>query len=236
MTEAINSGKKLTQIDRFLEELSITEYYTGYSWGNNDIRTGFSDIFYLEKLFGQAAREGIINLSLLKNLGYWGELKAVSSIRIRGGKDVPVSFYDKGNISKNVLYDLSVYIKDLDKRIAYFGLTFISKLLRFSLSEYYGAIDTRIVSVFRTGGSGNKGKNWINLEVYGGSISKTPGWQFEYATWIFILRYIASKPNIDHKIYLPPNRFVQEGLREDGRWYCADVEMALYVYTHEVLR
>lgn len=236
MTEAINGNDKLKKIDSFLDEFSISKYYTKYSWGNDDFSTGFSYIFHLEKSFGQAAGEGIINLNLLKDLGKWGEHKAVSSIRIKGGKDVPVSFFDKGKISKIVLYDPSFYVKDLDKRIAYFGPTFISKLLRFSLPEYYGAIDTRIVSVFGTGGRGNKGKNWINLDVYGGSIYKTPGWQFEYAAWIFILRYIASKLNSEGEICPHPKRFVQEGLREEGKWYCADVEMALYAYTHEVLR
>lgn len=172
---------------------------------------------------------------MLKNLGKWGEHKNVSDIRIRGDKYVPVSFYDKGKISKNVLYDPSFYVKDLDKRIAYFGPTYISKILRFSLPEYYGAIDTRIVSVFGTGGRGNEGRNWININASGGAIAKIPGWQFEYAAWIFILRYIASKLNSEGQKCPHPKRFVQEGLREKGKWYCADVEMALYAYTHEVL-
>lgn len=235
MTEAIKNGEKLKQIDHFLDDISISKYYTRYSWGNDDISTGFSDIFHLEKEFAKAVSDSILVPNQLYSLAKWGNLNKKPKLKF--GNFIPLSFYQDGQISKKVLYDPSFYISDLDKRIEHFGPTFISKLLRFSLPEYYGAIDTRIVSVFGTGGRGHKGKNWINLDASsGGSISKTPGWQFEYAAWIFILRYIASKLNSEGEKCPHPKRFVQEGLREEGKWYCADIEMALYAYTHEVLK
>ncbi|MBN1181512.1 MAG: hypothetical protein JXB49_04435 [Bacteroidales bacterium] len=234
MTEAVKNGEKLKQIDRFLDDFSITKYYTQYSWGNDDFSTGFSDIFHLEKQYAKAVSESMIVPNHLRSLAVWGNLSKEPKLKF--GNFIPLSFFQNGQISKKVLYDPSFYISDLDKRIAYFGPTFISKLLRFSLPEYYGAIDTRIVSVFGTGGRGINGKKWIDLVVYGGSISKTPGWQFEYAAWIFILRYITSKLNNEGEKCPHPKRFVQDGLRENGKWYCADVEMALYAYTHEVLR
>ena len=240
MTEAINDlnrdkSGKLLNIDQFLEDNRLKNYYKKYTWNDDDIHTGFQDIFHLEKSFGEAGREGRIDLSHLLSLAKWGDHKNSSQIKIKSGEYIPLYLYNNGVVSNKVLYDPSFFIFDLETRIDYFGPIYISKLLRFSLPGYYGAIDSRLISVCGKEGKGGEGRNWINLRVSEGSIVKPPGWGFEYAAWVFILRYIASRLNQENIKCPHPQKFVEEGLRNGGKWYCADVEMALSAYTQEVL-
>jgi hypothetical protein len=113
------------------------------------------------------------------------------------------------------------------------GPTYISKVLRFSLPQEYGAIDTRCVRVFGHGDPVVHRHDWLKLRVHnsgsGWYIANT-NWPDDYASWVNILRYFASAlpANCPH-----PVTFVRSGLRKQGVWVCADVEMALFAYASQ---
>ena len=120
------------------------------------------------------------------------------------------------------------------------GPTNLSKVLRFALPPEFGAIDTKIVRVVGTGDSESKRQDWLDLKVrddgYGWYIPKTQAaWPEEYATWIDILRFFAQYLNEGGVACPHPPAFAEAGLRTQGLWCCADVEMALWSYASNCL-
>jgi len=101
----------------------------------------------------------------------------------------------------------------------------------------FGAVDSRLVRVFGQDYPGSLG--WIDLVAQqardGRWCINEQGWPEGYTTWINILRFFARALQ-DQGINCPhPHSFVDKGLRDEGIWYCADVEMALWSYASDKL-
>lgn len=222
-----------SQVDTFLSEQSMSDWYMKYSWSNDSWNTGFPEIQYLEETISHAARQDEVSESHLQSIAEWGHL--ISRPTLRGGDYAPLHLYRNGHPASWIRYDPARCLDELDRSIVNFGPTYLSMLLRFAMPCMYGAMNTRIVTVFGDGDQNTKGMGWFHLSVQQGSIRKGAGWTFEYATWIHILRYIAQSLN-EAGIPCPhPDSFVTAKLRDEGQWGAADVEMALFSYAGEVI-
>ncbi|WP_094227759.1 hypothetical protein [Methanolobus psychrotolerans] len=227
--------ERVKRVDSFLDLVDIAEWYKNYSWNRDTWKSGFPEILKLEIAIGGAAKNNAIDKSHLIQIAEWGRLRDPHRVELTGNLDIP--FYDEDTIFEWVERYPGMHLDRLSKVITGFGPTYSTKLLRFAVPSEFGALDTRLVRVFGRGDSKNKKIDFLKLAVQssnGGSIKTSRDtWPSEYAIWINILRYIAHKLN-DSSILCPhPEGFVEAGLREDGIWQCADVEMALFSYaTH----
>lgn len=225
------------ELDAFLKSNDMQALYKSYAWKNDTYARGFPDIAKLELQLRNSEIDTGITLNDAIDVAKWGAMR--NQKRISGSATV---------LPKNTLISADGATQpcvetqpqepiDTLKLINGFGPTYQSKVLRFALPEEYGAIDTRIVRVF---GQGNPKANkhaWLELKTTlgthkgkatGWSISNTQkNWPSGFSRWINILRYIAGK--IEGKC-LHPRQFEEYGLRKDGVWTCADVEMALFSY------
>jgi hypothetical protein len=123
-------------------------------------------------------------------------------------------------------------LQALQSRTRGLGPTYLSKVLRFAVPEHYGAIDSRCVRVLGQGDPSAVQHDWLELRVrndgYGWYIPKAQSaWPSDYGLWLAILHYVA----FNLKVPCPhPRAFIEKRLRREGRWACADVEMALFTY------
>lgn len=220
------------KIDDFLDRIDITDWYKKYSWKRDTWENGFPDILKLETVIGEAAKKNSIQKSHLIQIAQWGRLKDPNRVDFNGSLKIP--FYDTDKICEWVKKCPEMYLGYLDNSITGYGPTYSTKLLRFALPSEFGAIDTRLVRVFGKGDSRNKKADFLKLSVSkpnGGSINRDKEtWPSEYRVWTNILRYIAQKMNDNQSRCPHPSAFVEAGLRENGTWHCADVEMALFSY------
>jgi hypothetical protein len=163
----------------------------------------------------------------------WGKLRNASRIKcsqnfsfFEGKKHLPCR-YDAD--------DIIAIIKRLRQYVSGFGPTYLSKLIRFAFPYSAGAIDTRVVRIFGNGDERSKRHDWIQLKVrndgYGWYIPENQsGWPSEYGKWISILSYISNRLSQNNSACPQPEKFIENGLRVNNTWACADVEMALFAY------
>nr|WP_321497732.1 hypothetical protein [uncultured Methanolobus sp.] len=222
----------ITRIDDFLASTDLVDCYKRYSWERDTWSRGFPDIYRLEMMIGEAVRNKSLGVDHLLRIARWGGNN--KQIYCSGIVDVPV--YEGGRIAKWVEEEPERYINVICSEIRNFGPTYGSKLLRFALPSEYGAIDTWLVRVFGEGDSTKKRASFLDLKVTQnpdkrwGINSYQSRWPGEYGTWINVLRYIAKHMNENGQKCPHPDKFVDAGLRENGVWFCADVEMALFSY------
>jgi hypothetical protein len=220
------------RVDSFLDIVDIAEWYKSYSWDRDTWKSGFPEILKLEISIGEAAKNNTIDTSHLIQIAEWGGLRNPHRVELTGELSIP--FYNEGQICEWIERHPVMHLNRLDRVITGFGPTYSTKLLRFAVPSEFGALDTRLVRVFGRGDCKNKKIDFLKLAVQnsnGGSIKTSKDtWPNEYATWINILRHISQKLN-DSSVLCPhPEGFVKAGLRKDGTWQCADVEMALFSY------
>lgn len=220
------------QVDRFLTKTDFAAFYRAYSWKGDTYVEGFPDILRLEKQLGSSGRQDGITLQDIQDVVAWGHLR---NPRV-SGRAVPLKrsdLYDAQGRAQAAMADGAMEpLYALQRSTKGLGPTYLSKVLRFAIAEHYGAIDSRCVRVFGQGDPSAKQRDWLTLTAHnygsGWSISKTQrAWPGDYALWLTILRYMASKMPVPCP---HPRIFVEEGLREKGRWACADVEMAIFAY------
>ena len=221
----------IDQLDGFIRNKDFAELYKSYDWERDNHSTGFKDILRLERRLRQRARTGGIVCDDIREVAQWGR-KRGRTVECSTTPTLPsreLYLPDGGPILSLADCPTSP-IDTLDKNTKYVGPTYLSKVLRFAMPEQYGAIDTWCVRVFGQGDAENGRRNWLSLKVrndgYGWYIPKTKRlWPSEYGKWVNILRYFSHclPANCPH-----PPAFVEEGLREGGKWTCADVEMALF--------
>lgn len=224
-------------LDAFLRAHSLPDLYRAYAWGNDTYEDGFPDIYRLESHLAMMDQTTGITLSDVKCVAKWGAMR--NQGRIAGARVVlpPRSLHaPEGVAAAEVNDDPLAPLLALQANITGgLGPTYLSKVLRFGLPQKYGAIDTRCVRVFGDGDADVRRHDWIKLSArndgYGWSIPKAQkAWPKECATWIDILRHFATRlpANCPH-----PSSFVRAGLRREGVWECADVEMALFSYASQ---
>ena len=222
----------IAKLDDFLNRNNFPELYRSYDWEDDNHATGFKDIMSLEiQLRRNARSEGIAYEDIIR-VAKWGKHTTRKNIKCLRFPALPSNaLYSPDGLPIDALQNNPESpVKLLDDNTKQLGPTYLSKVLRFAMPEQYGAIDTWCVRVFGQGDAENSKHNWLSLKVrkggYGWYIPKTKRlWPSEYGKWVNILRYFSHclPANCPH-----PPAFVEEGLREGGKWTCADVEMALF--------
>ncbi|HHW41621.1 MAG TPA: hypothetical protein GXX19_10840 [Syntrophomonadaceae bacterium] len=221
----------LDKIYKFTLSNDFTALYKAYNWRNDNWQSGFRDIFAIEKLFMQELSELYISSYAVMQIVYWGNLRNPARVKC------PNIIY----ITNTELFNPESMYNKLCKETDGLGPTYISKIIRFANPRIAGAIDSRIVRVFGKGYSSFTKCNWLDLKAVkhrsGWYINKNQkGWPEEYFLWLDILTKIRNLLN-KNGIQCPhPNAFVTSGLREKGKWTCADVEMALFAYSTRIVR
>lgn len=227
-----------SQIKAFCQNNSMAGLYRAYAWGNDSWSSGFVDIFSLEKQLSAHDRGEGIALDDVKDVARWGKLR--NSQRIRGAETVlpPHTFKERLNgcpsQDRSRLSPLEALQSTISSGI---GPTYYTKILRFAASQAYGALDTRCVRVFGQGDPENQQQDWLKIYArnysYGWFIPKTQTlWPAGYLQWLRVLDLFCLELPADCP---HPRRFVEAGLRNQGVWSCADVEMALFTFASRVL-
>jgi len=224
-------------LDVFFHEQDFVALYKSYRWQQDTYRNGFPHILNLEDSLRTAAVNNRITMQHVISVAHWGKLRNIKRVKGPEGT-LKVALYQRNGspfpeLAKNPLPP----IVSLQRQITGLGPTYLSKVIRFALPEEYGAIDTRIVRVFGRGDPASRQQNWLNLKArnygYGWYIPKTQAtWPSDYAKWLGILRFFASRLN-EPRSPCPcphPTNFIERGLRLQGVWGCADVEMAIFSY------
>jgi hypothetical protein len=230
----------VTKLCDFAKANSFVQLYKSYSWQNDTYQSGFPDIHALESTLTRSDLSTGITLDNVKAVAEWGRLPNLRSIVGQAVVAPPYTFHalsgaTQSTIERAPLGPLDTISRGLTKGV---GPTYISKVLRFSLPQEYGSIDTRCVRVFGSADRSAPRHGWLNLRA---SVNdqkrwyinkKQSTWPSDYANWVNILRYFASAlpSNCPH-----PARFVESGLRTKGLWLCADIEMALFAYASQQL-
>lgn len=235
MSENTSQTENLAcRLSRFCNENRLADLYRSYNWGKDSWQTGFVDILRIERQLSSHLNTGGVTLDDVKEIAKWGKLRNPG--RIKGAPVVlpPNTIYgndgtlpSRANI--NSLDPLLVLRGNIESGI---GPTYLTKSLRFAIPTIYGAIDTRCVRVFGKGDSDSQKHNWLDLHVkdygYGWFIPEgQKQWPAGYSQWLDILITICS---LQTEACPHPSAFVEHGLRRQGVWTCADVEMALFTY------
>lgn len=225
----------LTQ--RLIEELidfqnrhDFLEFFKSYSWREDTYGAGFPDILRLERMLTESDGSGGISLQNVRQVAAWGKLR--NPARIKGEETV----LPAGTLRRANALDPTGPLRLLESSVwKGVGPTYMTKILRFGRPREYGAIDTRCVRVFGKGDQLNQQHNWLDLRArndgYGWYIPKgQSAWPSSYGKWISILRFFSQRQPA--KCPHPP-AFVQAGLRVQGEWACADIEMTLFAYASQ---
>ena len=230
------SERVVGSLNDFLNHNDFAELYKSYRWEDDNHKTGFTDIMSLEIQLRHNAKTTGMTCDDIRRVVKWGKLRNPGRVKCIDSPALPVDalYSSDGKPIRALEMNPTSPIEMLDQKTTGLGPTYLSKALRFAMPEQYGAIDTWCVRVFGEGDPENSRHNWLALRTrndgYGWYISKAQSsWPSEYGTWINILRYFAHRlpANCPH-----PPAFVEKGLREKGKWTCADVEMALFTYAY----
>lgn len=220
----------LSKLGQLTLDSDFTSLFMAYDWGNDSWKSGFKNIFTIEKLYKQELSEHCICSKAIMQIVRWGRLRNPSRVKCPDN----IHF-----TSEELLNPASIYNK-LHKEVDGLGPTYISKIIRFACPQIAGAIDTRIVRVFGKGDPASAQYEWLDLKAvnygYGWYINDNQKkWPDDYFIWLNMLAEISNHLN-HNNIHCPhPDSFVESGLREKGKWVCADVEMALFAYSSSIV-
>lgn len=227
-------------LSAFLARHSLSALYRGYSWGRDTWEAGFPDITELETRLVRAARDNLLLREDIVDVAQWGGLTNWSGIRCPETLELPL--YEGDAPAKSIEHDPLAPVRLLDEQTSGLGPTYLTKVLRFALPSEFGAIDTRIVRVVGLGDPHSARQKWLSLKVsksnYGErwAIAKSQSaWPREYQTWTDMLRFLACGVNASCESCPHPKKLLERGLRQEGVWTCADVEMALFSYASTCL-
>lgn len=226
------------KLDDFLADPRnhFADLYKSYSWRNDAYKddNGFAKIRCLEN-----SLIGNTNLTLedIESVIQWGDPSGTSCKPVIVDRSLFNEFREHLADVRLIKRDPGNLAYKLARSVRYVGPTYASKVLRFVHPHQYGAIDRRLVLVFGKHNAASECYQWIpSLIVRDSSIEAFDtyfGWHPGYTKWINILRYFAQKLNSDQELSVEcphPQRFVDAGVRCNGIWTCADVEMALFAY------
>lgn len=224
-------------LEDFVRTYDFVALYMKYNWGNDNWQDGFSDILKLENEITKSAKNNQLKKEDVLSVVKWGNLRN-KNVNCPEILTLPLyeNEYPDKKIEKYPLIPLNK-LKEYKSqgKLKGLGPTYLSKILRFALPSEFGAIDTRIVRVVGMGDSESKKQKWLSLRVRndgsGWNIQENQSaWPEEYSKWINILRFFAQFLNNSDKLCPHPEGFLKNGLRTQGIWACADVEMALFSY------
>ena len=224
-------------LNAFFQRQDFVALYKSYRWQQDTYPNGFPDILSLENSLRTAAMNNRITMQHVISVADWGKLRNIKRVKGPEGT-LNVGLYQHNGLPLSQLArDPLPPIVSLQRQVTGLGPTYLSKVIRFSLPEEYGAIDTRIVRVVGRGDPASRQQNWLTLKArnygYGWYIPKAQAtWPNDYAKWLNVLRFFVSRLN-DPRNACPcphPTNFIDRGLRLQGVWTCADVEMAIFSY------
>lgn len=224
-------SKELTsEIESFLLVNNLVDFFKKYEWGLDSWNAGFPQILDLEMKLSISCKIGEFRRDNILSVAKWGKLRNLNRVTC------PEVF----TISNIHSTDSIVLLEILKKNIKGMGPTYLSKVLRFSSPELFGAIDTRLVRIFGDGDEQAKKHSWLKIKVrnngYGWYIPEyQSAWPAQYDTWVNILQYIANSLNNKGNACPHPKTFLENKLRKPGKWTSADVEMALFSYASQKL-
>jgi hypothetical protein len=234
MNDGIGITKQLqANIREFLAKRDLALLYKEYTWTGDNWDNGFPEMRQLEIDFGTSLKHGFITRDNVRSVVKWGKLRNSKIVKCP---------------ERIVLPELPTNPKDavalltlLAQTTKGLGPTYYSKILMFAFPKLYGAIDTRLVTVFGHGDSDTYSHKWLLLRVknYGSGPhipKKQHHWPSEYIAWIQILHFIAQLCNSSEPKCPHPEEYINLGLREKGIWIAADVETALFSYASKLLK
>ena len=220
----------ILKLKKLSRELDFPALYKGYLWKNDSWQTGFKDIVRLELEISKAAKNNLINYPQIVRIGEWGGHPDIAKVKCVDEKVIP-SIYGDQEFKPWVIDDPAYGIEIIKPQISYFGPTFTSKVLRFSLPSHFGSIDRNIVLSFGRESTSQTIEHLLDLSLdskQAAISNEKPYWPAEFGKWTYILRYIANDLNMKDVACPHPNSLVTNKLRESGKWTAADIEMALY--------
>jgi len=221
------------QITQFVDCQDWVGLYKDYLWHNDTWENGFSDILRLETQMRCSLQNGEIKRKDVLDVAYWG--KFFYPPKITFPESIPIA----EEILKDDGSSLLQALIALKQNVGGLGPTYLSKVLRFAFPNRAGAFDSRIVRVFGIGDPTVNQYQWLTIRTHKlGSewaISRDRMWPLEYEKWLRILTKMVSLIN-DKEVFCPhPQKFLDAGLRTEGIWINADVEMAIFTYVTGVL-
>jgi hypothetical protein len=220
------------QLDRLLNDLNFPQRYREYRWKGDTYDNGFPDLCRLEKEISAAAKNNAIMQHHLVEIAKWGKLPGRN---ISCKEPLNLTMYVNNHPAPDLFTEPAAEIKKIRALVKGFGPTYASKLLHFAVPQVFGALDTRLVRTF-----GNAAPEYHLLDLDAAKSGDRwlispdqPGWPGEYGTWVGILNYLAGRLNRDGVPCPHPENYYEEGLREKGIWFPADVETALFSYASD---
>ena len=221
------------QITLFVDSQDWVGLYKGYRWHNDTWENGFPDILRLETQMRSSLQNSEIKKKDVLDVAYWGKFFYPSMIS--APESIPIAeevLKDDGRFLLQALITLKQNVDGL-------GPTYLSKIVRFAFPDRAGALDSRIVRVFGIGDPTVNQYQWINIRTHKfgtvWAINRDRRWPLEYGMWLQILTKMVSLINA-RGIFCPhPRKFLDAGLRTEGIWISADVEMAIFTYITSVL-
>lgn len=220
-------------LENFVENHDFVALYKEYCWRTDTWQNGFPNILRLEIEISRTAKNNFLRKRDVFSVAEWGNLRNMQRVKCPETLNLPL--YENGRLNKEIRENPLKLLLILHKNVEGLGPTYLSKVLRIALPSEFGAIDTRIVRVMGNGDPNSKQQSWLSLKVrndgYGWFIPKyQSAWPKDYSKWINILRFFAQFLNNSGKLCPHPEGFLINGLRKQGIWVCADVEMALFSY------
>jgi len=222
------------QITQFVDSQDWVSLYKEYLWHNDTWENGFPDILRLEMQMRRSLDNEEIKKQDVLDVAYWG--KFFYPPKITSPASIPI----EEDVLKGDGSSLIQVLITLKQNVGGLGVTYLSKVLRFAFPDRAGAMDSRIVRVFGIGDPTVNQYQWLTIRTHkfgsGWTIFQDRMWYLEYAKWLRILMKIVSQLN-DKKVFCPhPQKFLDAGLRNEGIWISADVEMAIFTYVTGVIR
>ena len=217
--------------ERFLADHDLSCLYREYEWGRDTWENGFPDMRRLEVDLTRHARDGYVTKADIENVADWGKMRNKRRIQQTCPEIVRLSLYGGNDLAEFLRTRPSDALRPL-KAVEGLGPTYQSKILMFSQPRFYGAIDTRLATVFGRGNNLISGLKWISLRVATGPCipEAQSSWPREFDIWLDIVHHIASLCNSSGHRCPHPKQYITTGLREEGIWIAADVETALFSY------
>ena len=140
----------------------MSQYYSLYSWGNQDSKGSHHDLYDLENNLSSRENQFVRPLPSRRycRMGWASRSKNYLLSRpfanpLYSGRQPALCHY----------YDPVNTICMIEGRVKGFGPTFSSKLLHFSIPQIFGAIDTRLVRVFGNESEDPDPHHFLNLDV-----------------------------------------------------------------------
>ena len=222
------------QIIQFVNNQDWISLYKGYQWHKDTWKNGFPDILRLETQLGYSVQKGEIKRQDILDIAIWA--KFFYPPRIKAPESISLT-QDVLNDDKSSLLPALI---TLEQNVRGLGATYLSKVLRFSFPNRAGALDSKIVRVFGIGDPAVNQYQWLTIRARrsgsGWSLSRNRMWHREYEKWLRILTKMVSLIN-EQEVFCPhPQKFLDAGLRTEGIWSSADVEMAIFSYVTDVIR